>query len=770
MTRSAGSDASAATAAPRSLADDLRGRSDDALAALVQRRPDLAAPPPGDIGQLAGRSATAASTSRALDHLTRVGLQVLEACVVCDEPFAASDVQALFPDTPPAVVEAQVHELAALALLWGIEGAWRPTVAVRETVGRFPAGLGPPLTQLGGGDADALIAAIEQAPDDVRVVLDALTWHNPTGRVKNAERSVSPAVATTPVEWLLAHDVLRALDRETVVLPRELSLHLRNGRLHPDVTLEPPDPELLHHDPVVVDGLATGSADEFIRQIATLLERWAIAGPSVLRSGGLGVRDLRSAAVALDVDETHAALVVETAWAAGLLAASGQIDDEWLPTPQYDVWRTRDVAARWIQVAEAWAMSSHVASLVGTESTGDGRVKALTSEVERIAAPDIRRWVLDDLAGFDDGTSASVESLVHRHEWRRPRRGGRLRDDLVRWTLHEAAALGICARGALSSFGRALMTGDVNGAQSRLAGLLPDPVDHVLLQADLTAVAPGPLDDDLARALSLLADIESSGGATVYRFTETSVRRALDAGRSAAECHSFLQSVSRTPVPQPLTYLIDDVARRHGRLRVGAASTYLRCDDATVLDELVAGRGADSLRLRRLAPTVVISPSPPDVAIERLRELGLAPAAEGGDGSVKIRRPEERRTGPRAVPPRLKADPPAPSDNAAAAIVRALRSAERGARRGTQTRGPGLGAAVPRTAMAETLAVLGDAVESGSALWLGYVDNDGVAAERVVDPVTLRGGQLTAFDHRTESVRQFAVHRITGVAPLASEP
>ena len=73
-------------------------------------------------------------------------------------------------------------------------------------------------------------------------------------------------------------------------------------------------------------------------------------------------------------------------------------------------------------------------------------------------------------------------------------------------------------------------------------------------------------------SLAMLADVESSGGATVYRFTESSVRRALDAGRSASECHAFLAAVSRTAVPQPLTYLIDDVARRHGRLRVGAAS------------------------------------------------------------------------------------------------------------------------------------------------------------------------------------------------------
>jgi hypothetical protein len=757
------------TPGPRSLADDLRGRSDDALATLVRRRPDLAAPPPGDLGQLAGRSVTAASTSRALDHLTRFGLQVIEACVVCDEPFSVADVQALFPDTSPEAVAAQFNDLIALALLWGEPDAWRPTVATRETVGRFPAGLGPPLMQLGGGDVTELIATMDAAPADAREVLEALTWHNPTGRVQNADRAVTRDSATTPVEWLLSRGILRALDRGTVVLPRELSLHLRQGRLHARTATEPPSAELHHHDPVVVDRLATGTADEFVRHVSSLLDRWAVDAPGVLRSGGLGVRELRAAASALNVDETHAALVIETAWAAGLLATSGQIDDEWLPTPAFDLWRTRDVAERWVDLAKAWLESSHVASLVGTASSGDGKVNALTPEVERIAATDIRRWVLEDLASFDQGTAASVESLVERHEWRRPRRGGRLRDDLVRWGLFEASAIGICARGAVSGAGRDLLAGDSAAAQARLAAMLPEPVDHVLLQADLTAVAPGPLDDELARALALMADVESSGGATVYRFTEVSVRRALDAGRSATECHAFLENVSRTPVPQPLAYLIEDVARRHGRLRVGSATAYVRCDDPAVLDELLAGRGADSLRLRRLAPTIVMSRTSPEVLIDRLRELGLAPAAEGGDGSVVVSRPDERRTGPRNIPQRLMSDPPPPSATVAASIVRVLRAAERGATRGAETKGPGLGSEVPRTAMAQTMAVLRSATEAGGTVWLGYVDNDGVAGERVVDPVALNGGQLTAYDHRTDAVRQFAVHRVTGVAPLASE-
>lgn len=750
----------------RSLAADLRSRPDEALQSLVQRRPDLAFPTPGDLGQLAGRSVTAASTSRALDHLTRFGLQVLEAAVVCDEPFTLAQVQALLPDTAPDTVAGQFDDLVLLALLWGEPDGWRPTIAVRETIGRFPAGLGPSLTLLGDGNVGRLIRELDAAPPEAREIVDALTWVNPSGRVKEADRVVTAATAKTPIEWLLARGILRPLDRGTVVLPREVALHLRNGRLHAAVTPQAPSPELHHHDPAVVDRLATGTAGEFVRRVATLLERWAVAPPGVLKSGGLGVRDLRAAASLLDVDEQLAALVIEVAWAAGLLSTSGETVDEWLPTPAYDLWRTRSVAARWVELAQAWLSTTHVASVVGSTEGADARVNALTQDGVRIVAPDIRRWVLHDLASFDAGTAATADSMAHRHEWRRPRRGGRLRDDLVRWTLHEANAVGICARGAVSGFGRPLLDGAPTQATTALASLLPDPVDYVLLQADLTAVAPGPLRDDLARSLALLADVESSGGATVYRFSDRSVRRALDAGRSASECQTFLAGVSRTPVPQPLSYLIDDAARRHGLLRVGAANSYLRCDDPAVLDELMAGRATQTLRLRRLAPTIVVTPTAPDVLLERLRDEGLAPAAEGGDGSVVVSRPDERRTGPRGVPEVLANDPPAPTGTVAASIVRALRSADRGASRGPQTRGPGLGAQVPRTAMTETMAVLRTAVESGSSVWLGYVDNDGVSAERVVDPVALAGGQLTAFDHRSDGVRRFAVHRVTGVAPL----
>ena len=289
-----------------------------------------------------------------------------------------------------------------------------------------------------------------------------------------------------------------------------------------------------------------------------------------------------------------------------------------------------------------------------------------------------------------------------------------------------------------------------------LEPLLPEPVDHVLLQADLTAVAPGPLDQQLARQLATVADIESRGGATVYRFTETSVRRAYDAGWSAREIHDFVASASRTPVPQALSYLVDDVSRRFGTIRVGAAESFLRSDDEAALAELVHDSRAASLRLRRIAPTVVVSDVPVDVLLESLRELGIAPVVEAADGTVRLVRRETLRA--RTPPTRRDVRPSV----RIAATVTAIRAGDRAA---SARPSPALRAAEPTTPAAN-LTLLREAVESRASVWLAYLDNHGSTLERVVDPVKVEAGWLSAYDHRSEVVRSFAVHRITAVRRL----
>jgi hypothetical protein len=304
-----------------------------------------------------------------------------------------------------------------------------------------------------------------------------------------------------------------------------------------------------------------------------------------------------------------------------------------------------------------------------------------------------------------------------------------------------------------------------------LAPLLPEPLDHVLLQADLTAVAPGPLQRSLAEVLDVLADVESKGGATVYRFTPGSVRRALDAGQSASDLHAFLAAHARTPVPQPLTYLIDDVARRHGHLRVGAASAYVRCDDDALLNEILADKRAAGLRLRRLAPTVLAAQADPASLLEGLRAMGFAPAAESAEGDVLITRAHAHRTPPRTAPEPVPDGPPVPDATLLSAAIRAIRAGDLASttprRQGDQAL-PATGE-LPRTSSAETLATMQAAVLTGEALWIGYVNAEGSASQRVIAPIRVEGGFVTAYDHTADEVRTYPLHRVTGVAELADE-
>src|SRR5439155_3098344 len=106
-------------------------------------------------------------------------------------------------------------------------------------------------------------------------------------------------------------------------------------------------------------------------------------------------------------------------------------------------------------------------------------------------------------------------------------------------------------------------------------------------QADLTAVVAGGPAADLAELLDGCADREARGAASVWRFSASSVRRALDAGSAAADLLARLRAAAGgASLPQPLAYLVTDVARRHGAVRVRAVGSVVRCADEALAAEL----------------------------------------------------------------------------------------------------------------------------------------------------------------------------------------
>jgi Helicase conserved C-terminal domain/WYL domain len=745
---------------PRTLAEQLRRWSDEQVAALLRARPDLTSPTPQDSAQLASRAAVRSSLLRAMDGLTRLELAVLEGLLVVG-PCPLDELAGVIRTERSAVTEA-VDRLVALALAWESPEGLRALTGVADgLVGAGAVGRVRPRSP--GASAGDTSARLEATSAAARALLEHLDESGGEG-TSAAKAPGSPEDATTPVEELLARRLVVSRPGGVVIVPGEVTLALRGGT----TTREPVDvvPGLATspRDASLVERSAAGAAFEAVRRTELLLDHWSTTPPAALRSGGLGVRDLKAAAALLHVEEPEAGLLVEVAAAAGLLASGPDLegDPAWLPTDSYDTWLSLPVADRWERLAVGWLDSSRVPSMVGAKDPRSGKSgNALAPELSSLYAAETRRMALEVLAELPAGqvlaAATGVPSLVARLTWLRPRRPGS-RAELAGWALSEAATLGVAGLGGLPAYSRALLAGRRGAAAAALAPLLPEPVDHVLLQADLTAVAPGPLESVLAARLHAVADVDSRGGATVYRFTPDSVRRALDLGWSTAEIHEFVDSVSRTPVPQPLTYLVDDVARRFGTLRVGHAEAFLRSDDETALTELLHHPRAASLQLRRLAPTVLLSTLPVDLLLPKLRELGAAPVVEAPDGSVHIARPDRQRArNPRSQPSGL-------GESKAAAHLTAVVTAIRAGDQAAAARPSRPTASTP----ADVLAVLREAAQARRTVWIGYVDNAGATVERVIDPVAVDGGRLRAFDHRTDDERVYALHRITGVRALPS--
>jgi hypothetical protein len=796
-------------------ADQLRSLTDEALGALIQLRPDLVVPVPADISAMAVRAQSRGSVARCLDGLDEFTLRILDAARLsrsADTALTSVDaILELAGSTSVDDVGVAIDRLRVRFLLYGPEDALAVTGAVDEVTSPYPAGLGRPADFLDPraaalcADKAKLRRTVLAAPAGARAVLDRLAAGPPIG-------ALTRDTVAEPVRWLVDQHILVPIseagraprpDGELVELPREVGMLLRReagplGELRPF----PPLPEGSSRDPKSVDSAGAGQAMEAVRSAEALLEALAVEAAPVLRAGGLGVRELRRLARSAGLDEAGAALLIEITYTAGLLGetdatgvsrsvtvsrAGGAVDEIFLPTGAFDLWRALSIAQRWHTLARAWLSMSRQPSLVGTRDDRDRPINALAPEAERAGAPQARREALLVLADLEAGTAPAVDEVLELLAWQTPRRA-RGREAAHRDALSGAALLGVTALGALTSYARLLLedpeddendplgvraaaSAAPHDAVRRLDAILPAPVDHVLVQADLSVVVPGPPEPELAGELDVVAEPESAGGASVFRVTPASVRRALDVGYTANDLHSLFKRRSRTPVPQTLTYMIDDAARRHGGLRAGSAGSYLRSDDEALVAEVVTDKRLGPLGLRQIAPTVLVSPLPVARLLAQLRDAGFAPVAEDAGGAAVLSRPKVRRAPTRtSLAARVtdQAGPPILAGPRLAGVVEQLRRgdiATRAARRAPVTvraaNGQNVTGLTSVQRHGEAMAVLQQAVRDKARVWVGYVDSHGATLSRLVRPVSLSAGYLRAEDERTETLHTFALHRIT---------
>lgn len=541
-----------------------------------------------------------------------------------------------------------------------------------------------------------------------------------------------------------------------------------------------PDPaELDVQDAAAVADQCARAAEELVRLTSALLAEWGREGAPILRSGGVGARALARTAQALDLAPAATATLIELTASAGLLGLDAE-GEAWVPARPAVDWARAELPERWARLAAAWAGSARTPWLVGTRSDDGSLRPVLGDDVEAPWARRLRRRILMLLETLPEGASATptwVRAALTHARPRRPVPAG-----AVTAVLAEAELLGATGGGSLTRPGRVLALSLTRASdeppartqadaallealEAALARDLPTPVETLLVQSDLTAVVPGRPAPVLAELLERAGAVESRGGALTVRFTAESVRGALDAGLSADELVEALERFTPGPLPSALTVLIDDVARRHGAVRVRGVSSLLRAPDPAVAAGLIADARLRDLELAEAAPGVLASTAPPGRVLRELREAGLAPVLEDAGGRLLlapgaadgVRRgapPESHRPGTGGPVRRRR-----PTAGDLAAHVGRMRAGER-ERAG----------APAATDPVHVLALLRQARAARTRLRLRLAAGDGDVQERTVRVLAVESGRARLADLERETELTAALHRIVSVEPDPAAP
>jgi hypothetical protein len=770
----------------------------DELAALLARRPEtLAGPAPRDLSEVAHRLQSRNGVAAAFQALMLPAVQVLEVV----QAFGCATRDELAGVLGDAVVPV-IDGLAELALLWEYEGQLHGPSELASILG-YPLGLGPAaarlldqrsatnlrvictmvglpdrgrrpdlLRELAGyyRDGERLRTLAAQAPEPTRALLDELAVHGPLVMTRYAAHLPQPP----EVAWAVERGLLVPADWQYLVMPGDVAIALRGPDWRPPFDPQPPQPNLLPLDPATVAREAAAAADATLGGVTALLA----AGPvALLKSGGVGTREQRRLARQLGADEATIRFWLELAYQSRLL---GIEDGTLLPTEFYDDWSESEPAQRLATLLSRWPV------LVAAPLAADQSAALIRESDGRLAAElrlELLRIAEEPPPGY--GLADSAEQLAEVLRWRAPVLAGACPDLAALagplWT--EARHLGVVAHGRLSPLGQALNDADHEALLDAARGLLAAATSEAIFQADLTVVVPGTPSGALSRLLDSAADRESRGAASIWRFGAASVRRALDTGSTAAELSAELARVALGgALPQPLEYLIADVARRHGQLRVRSVQCVLRSDDPALLAEVAATRSLARLRLVLLAPTVLASSATRAETLAALRSAGYAPVGEDAGGAPVLERVPQRRApvgyrrgpspaprlpaaDPAALATALLAAPPHPAASSPAASSPAAPPVP-AARRPLDT----LQAVARRASQLspDQRRLLADSIETGSLVRISYIDADGRTSDRVIEPIELAGSLLEAWCHLRDDERNFALDRITAVTPTAT--
>ncbi|MGI9597760.1 MAG: helicase-associated domain-containing protein [Acidimicrobiales bacterium] len=664
--------------------DHLGSWSAEDLSYLMEARPDLLPASDRGLEAVARKAGTAMSLGRVLVNAD-VGMLVVAEALVARHPATVEDLDDLLGTDDVAAVIDAVERLRRTGVVVVDGGVVSPVGSLRDLLHR-PLGLGPSFAELaehlptetidrlardtnaeGAEKRSATVRAIAHRLTQPEIVERLLAGASePTRELLAAlVNRRSPAIPLPtgypyrgldlddPLAWLVEAGLVVAVTESVAELPRELVIAGLPEGLAPTASLRPV--ELRPVDGLsaeVVSGTAADNANRLLDGAETLLRLIGEGEVSIRKAGGVGPREIKRLAKVCRLETIDVARLFELVGVARLIKVIGSKVT------------TSDLAARWWSMARhrrylalvrAWMASDRFLSRGLAEQPDPDKIVAL-GDSEPIAAVGAARDVtLSAICGLPPGTAYEPEQLAESVVWQGPNlwgAGDPAPEALVGWTIAEAEFLGLVSNEAPGEIGRALMSEDEAVLDRVVAEALADDQDKFVLQSDMTAVAFGPLTPSISRSLAEMTERSTEvdpGRAPVFRFTESSVRRAFDRGWNAESITGFLTEHALAGVPQPLEYLLADVARRYGSVRVMPAQSVIVAGDDITAVEIASNRKAANLGLRLVAPTVLTSPLDPVTVVEALRALGLFPMLDGSTVVID---------GPRSDPSEAANNPP----------------------------------------------------------------------------------------------------------------
>lgn len=299
---------------------------------------------------------------------------------------------------------------------------------------------------------------------------------------------------------------------------------------------------------------------------------------------GVGLPDIKRLANHLRKPNEYAKQVFELAIVAELAAVNG---GRWQLGVNYEKWLDWNNADRWAHLAKTWL------AILG---------EAGARELHDINAGESLTRKLQSSYRFAD---LAVNSRINR-------------------IASLADLIGLVSSEQATSWFGATVKGKLAEAEKLAASGLPAPTEKLIVQADLTLIAPNPLPTEVEIKLRRIADTEQIGMASTYRMSALSVSHGLESGMSAAEIRGLLERLSDKPLPQPMDYLLREAEQRFGRLRVAnnKGNSLVTSDDSILLAEIQNNQKLRPLALHFSEKGDLHSRFEPDLVYYALRDAG----------------------------------------------------------------------------------------------------------------------------------------------------